>query len=209
MTLDLRSSEVGTLADEAASWPRRILLHGFVYGELHETAPADARTRIDWLRRQPPPFLSQPYEQLAITLRNSGHESDALTITIAQEEDRAKVTRVFSPAWWWYRIFGPPIGYGYKPWYALWWMTAFLVLGTVLFDYAYQSYGLQEMTDRRPVFNSAVYSIDTFVPLIDLNQAEHWLPRGRYLRLYHWIHILLGWVLSTLLAVGLAGTLKE
>ena len=74
-----------------------------------------------------------------------------------------------------------------------------------------------------PRFNFLVYSVDTFVPLIDLHQGKYWLPNanrgheipkikglhtGGLLRLYLWIHILMGWLLSTLLVVGLTGLVR-
>ena len=65
-----------------------------------------------------------------------------------------------------------------------------------------------------------MYSVDTFVPLIDLHQSKYWLPNakrgnkllglhiGGLLRLYLWIHIVMGWALTTLLVVGLTGLVR-
>jgi hypothetical protein len=64
------------------------------------------------------------------------------------------------------------------------------------------------MTMDSPKFNSLVYSIDTFVPLVNLYQAKYWLPNNRFLRLYHWVHIAFGWILTTLLVVGLTGLVR-
>jgi hypothetical protein len=72
-------------------------------------------------------------------------------------------------------------------------------------------------------FHSLVYSMDTFFPLVELHQEEFWLPcpentksaevsrfgwrfnLGSFLRMYLWIQILAGWIISTLLAAGLSG----
>ena len=56
--------------------------------------------------------------------------------------------------------------------------------------------------------NPIVYSIDTFIPLINLGQADHWIPARPLLRFYLWIHVSAGWLLSTLLAFALAGLVK-
>ena len=72
-----------------------------------------------------------------------------------------------------------------------------------------------------PNFNPVVYSLDMFVPLVDLRQATYWLPSAyegekekmpievRLLRFYMWFHILAGWVLTSLLVVGLSGLVKR
>ncbi len=65
----------------------------------------------------------------------------------------------------------------------------------------------QEAT--RPAFHALVYSIDVFVPLIDLCQAKFYLPKDGWVQVYHWVHIGAGWVLSTLLAVGLTGLVRR
>ena len=83
----------------------------------------------------------------------------------------------------------------------------------------------RQLSDVYPRFNFLVYSFDTFVPLIDLHQAKYWLPNakrgfvllrikgfslhtGGLLRLYLWIHLTMGWVLSMLLVVGLTGLVR-
>ena len=70
-----------------------------------------------------------------------------------------------------------------------------------------------------------MYSLDVFVPLIDLHQAKHWmlnanpgpkllsikgftLHTGVLLRIYLWIHITLGWVITMLLVSGLTGLIR-
>ncbi len=72
-------------------------------------------------------------------------------------------------------------------------------------------------------FNFLVYSVDMFIPLVNLHQVEYWLPnvnRGTknykklkywsgFLRLYMWIHIVMGWVLTMLLVVGLTGLVAK
>jgi hypothetical protein len=60
-----------------------------------------------------------------------------------------------------------------------------------------------------------------FVPLVDLRQAAYWMPSPyegkedimyievRLMRFYMWLHILAGWVFSSLLVVGLSGLVKR
>ncbi len=65
-----------------------------------------------------------------------------------------------------------------------------------------------------PEFNSFVYSVDTFLPIVDLHQENYWLPRGDgdwgwFFRLYLWLHIAVGWLLSTVAVFGLTGIIKK
>ena len=77
VTLDLRNAAVGTLRDDADSWPAKgcLRLDGLKYNNLADDAPKDPSSRIDWLGRQPADqFRPQPYEHLATVLRATGHE---------------------------------------------------------------------------------------------------------------------------------------
>ncbi len=265
--------------DESGSWPERILLHGFVYKEIHTDAPRGAEKCIEWLRLQPKDkrdkFYPGPYEQLGKVLRESGHDDAAKRVLVAKSEDR--VSRGESMRWYsfaglWYKVLGPMIGYGYRPWWALFKgplvnrkgrcktlvgflgsILFWLLLGCLLFGWGY--YGEDEVMrpsmakafvvdikkdaldgdakkdncDVRaeyPAFQFIMYSIDTFVPVVDLHQSKYWLPNanrgkvllptrwftiktGGLLLLYTWVHIVAGWVLSTLLVLGLTGMVRK
>ena len=74
-----------------------------------------------------------------------------------------------------------------------------------------------------PKFCALVYSLDMFVPLVNLHQANYWLPNankgsemrilkirtGGLLSLYMWVHIIVGWILTTLFVVGLTGLARR
>jgi len=237
-TIDLRSARVGTLWMDRASWPApgKLHLHGLTYDEMDERAAVDSAARIAWLQLQPPtPFRPQPYEQLATVLRRDGYADDAKQILYAKEVDRARLTRLSWSEWPWYRLFGPLIGYGYKPWRAFWLSLAVVILGTVLFAQgskaglmtpakgeAYLPDKPTELANFYPKLQPFMYSLDTFTPLISLDQADYWFPNselgttielgplsvttGSMLRSYMWFHIVAGWILSTLLFVGLTGS---
>jgi hypothetical protein len=87
--------------------------------------------QLAWLQRQN--LFSQPYEQLAATLRRAGDDEEAKKVLIKENEKQAKevplrVNRLGD--WIWYRIVGPIIDYGYRPW------KAFLIsIGVILFGW--------------------------------------------------------------------------
>ena len=85
----------------------------------------------------------------------------------------------------------------------------------------------RRLSEDYPKFDPLVYSLDMFVRLVNLHQASYWLPNanregelltakgftvyitGDFLRCYLWVHIIMGWVLTTLLVVGLSGLIRS
>ncbi len=244
MKLDLRSTKIGILGDEKGSWPEngKLFLHGFVYNNIDDNAPRDAKSRIDWLQRQAS-FRPQPYEQLAAVLRKSGDDAAAKKILIAKNKDKARLTKLTWSEWWWYLVFGCIIGYGYRPWRAAWIALVIVLLGWFFFwagsradvltpakKGAYVSDDSNKgwhLSEHYPTFFAPVYSLDVFVPLVDLHQASYWLPNanrdgqltlsenlklpisGKVLCYYFWFEIIAGWVLTTLLVVGVTGLVRK
>jgi hypothetical protein len=253
--LDLRHANIHALRDEKESWPKngRLFLHGLLYDEIHNKAPRDANARIDWIRRQcdlrrSADFWTQPYEQLAKVLRESGDDTGAKDVLIAKNKDKAERTKLTRAQWLWYHLLGRLIGYGYKPWRAVPIAIGIILLGWIFFatgysgglitppgDSAYTTTekfpvpdpcdGTRGISTSYPVFNSLVYSIDVFVPVVDFHQANYWLPNanrgdrvvkigpwplhtGGLLLFWLWAETVFGWVLSTLFVVGITGLVR-
>ena len=242
--LDLRSAKVGTFWDEEKSWPKigNLFLNGFVYDEIQHSAPTDAKSRINWLKRQPASqFLPQPYEQLAGVLRKMGHENEANKVMIEKNDDIAHRFAFFQPGRWLQFFFKLFVGYGYRPWRAFGWSLAVIIIGTLLFSsgnragiitptkenaYVSSSDGTLRLSEDYPKFNSFIYSLEMFTPLLKLEMGNYWQPNanrsgqyvvqgillpinGSLLRGYLWCHIILGWVLTTLWVGGLTGLVKK
>jgi hypothetical protein len=93
----------------------------------------------------------------------------------------------------------------------------------------------QDLSKFYPRFSALVYSLETFVPLLKLWMSDYWTPNaterakrlkivvgsikwqictfklpinGPGLRVYLWVHVAAGWVLTTLWVGGLTGLLK-
>ncbi len=196
-----------------------------MYGALYKDAPTDAETRIKWLRLQGDDrYRPQPFEQLATVFERSGDDSQARTIRIEKAKSRARLSKMRWYERTWHRILGLTIGYGYRPVQALWFVAAIVLLGIAVFGIGHEralilptskdayietEEGERELTPNYQRFNMLVYSIDAFVPLINLRQADAWLPVQGIVRYYLWFHIASGWILSTLLAVGLSGLVQR
>ncbi len=243
--LDLENASVETLWDDAASWPStgNLTIEGFTY-DAFSGGPDDASSRLKWLTLQPAGYHPRPYRQVAKVLNDSGREYDASTVLIAKEEQH----REFGGLSWigraWNFMLDVTIGYGHRPLRALWWIFGFVLLGTVLFGWGYHA-RIVTPTDEAayqafvntgaapphyPPFNAVIYSLENFLPVVDLNQGNFWRPNPRHrrggalhmagatldpeaipgtlLRWYLWIHILAGWTLTPLLFAGLSGIVR-
>ena len=242
--LDLRSARLTRLKDDQESWPAvgNLFLDGCVYDTIDAESPNDADSRIDWLRRQeqgPSAFRPQPYGQLALVLKQLGQFGDSEEILIAREADSSGALPVSERLL--HELLGLSIGYGYRPWRAMWIGISIIAFGALVFaigsragliaatkevEHVFEGEIGYRLSDDYPRFNALVYSLDMFVPLLDLQQATYWLPSssrgttlvnsrwyrltaGGVLRFYLGFHIYLGWTLTTLLAVGLSGLVVQ
>jgi hypothetical protein len=238
--LDLRFCKAGTLFNPRNSWPTRgnLRIDGFVYDQFDGRALPQANVQLGWLRLQPEGrFLSQPYEQLAGVLRKMGFEEEAKKVRIAKNQDQARHFDTMKD-WLWLRVFGPLIGYGYRPMRALWIGLCVIALGCLFFwtgyisgiitpteekAYVDQKYG--KLSELYPKYNPFIYSLETFVPLLQLGISKSWVPNanrrgslrlgrlvvpmsGSLLRVYLWFHIIVGWILSVLWVGAVTGLVK-
>jgi hypothetical protein len=246
--LDLSALRAGSLWDDAASWPAagNLDLTGFVYGGF-SGGSADAESRLAWIHRQPRSDWAQPqpYRQLALILRQNGAEEGATRVEIARESALTEYGGLRLPERIWRMALRVTIAYGYRPLRALWWILLFVTVGTALFEWgyrarlitpteesAYESFcATGEPPPHYPPFSSFVYSLENFLPVVDLHQETYWRPNPRHrraddkpvtaaeslretlparlLRWYLWLHILAGWTITPLLFAGLAGLLRS
>jgi hypothetical protein len=214
-------------------------LHGISVSRWVFSGPAiedkDRETRLRlfsaWLRRQLPYYSAHPYENVAKALKAEADENAALRILIQKEDD---VGLARSLPWWqrlWRGLLRYTIGHGYRPELALVWILAFIALGAFLFDLGYREGVMapastdvlvQEMYQKYreipkdyPTFSAWAYSIDAFIPFLDLVLEHYWIPNadagwgGVLLRIYLWIHISVGWILSTLFLTGVTGIIRR
>ena len=178
-------------------------------------------------------FYPQPYEHLAKVLRQMGHEKDARDVLIAKYDDmRESGTLDFGP-YWRNHIMGFTIRHGYSPWRVVSLLLVTLLCGWYFFSNAYDEgvmnpakekvytdanypgvKGLSDRFPQYPAFNSFVYSLDALVPVLDLHQEDYWLPsasspNGGLYRFYLWLHIIIGWVSSTMIVVYITGLVRK
>ncbi|MGF1594112.1 MAG: hypothetical protein ACFCUW_12570 [Kiloniellaceae bacterium] len=229
----LNYARVSVLADAKSAWPDSgmLVLDGCEYQSIGINSPVSFEDREEWLGLQQA-FRSQPYEHLSRLLRHIGHERDAKKVAIAKQIQLRKSGLLTRKEGIWSHILEQFVGYGYEPWRVLIGAAVLVGAGASIFDLGYSS-GLITPADSRVFlhteyienggnwlppeyvrFNAILFSFDVFLPIVDLHQESHWLPNmkggwGWVLWVVMWIHISLGWLLTSIFVAALAGIIKR
>jgi len=160
-----------------------------------------------------------------------GAEDEAEEVLIAKA--RFAATGGSAAEFLWRYFLGPLIGFGYRPFRAFLAASLLIVLSAVFVRKARKS-GLfvprEQASGAKPFgLNALVYSLDLFLPIVDLHQLRYWIPGGvadrtiarigkakitsgtllRMLRLWFWFMILAGWLITTIFVLALAGVIRE
>lgn len=211
--VDLRHAHVDYLVDSRSSWPLNmdLRLTGFSYSDVGSSMTI--KQRLAWVRRATQSSIAayspQPYEQLMATLRESGDSAGARRIGRAKEQDArptlGPLGKVVNS------LLGFSLGHGYQLWRVLLIAGGVIGLGWLIFalaDCSNQMHDVRKPDAYEPTFQAFTYSLDSFLPVVNLHQEEYRLPSG-FPSLYLTVHIVAGWGLTTLLAFGLTGLAKR
>ena len=230
--LDLGSASADSMFDDEQSWPApgNLILDNFTYQAVGPIS--DAAMRLRWLARQPPGFHPQPYRELAKFLREAGDESGALKVLVAGDDARYAQLGGLGAAWGWFLKW--TIGYGHRPLLTVFWAALVVAIGWFVVSAAAKA-GVMRPTypENRPaddsryeVLHPLLYSLDVFLPFVNLHQEHYWWPdarasgqcsalglpvrlTGALVLYYLWAQIIAGWLLSAIFIAGVTGLLRN
>jgi len=194
--------------------------------------------RLRWLLRLPT-LRTQPYQQLAKVLRDAGQDLNARRVLTAlqgelrKRRDTGQIQKVMSRCYGTIGYGYTPVAGTIR------WAAITVVIGWLFFflgsGHMYQvkpkplANGAMDAGDAsyyEPV-SPFFYSVDVFLPIHSLHQEDYWLPKaeswrfawpsvsswfvpwGWWLRLWLWIEIIAGWVLTGLFLAGLTGFVRQ
>ncbi|MBW4719419.1 hypothetical protein KZQ38_19700 [Saccharothrix sp. SC076] len=175
----------------------------FTFGSISSSPPVDVRTRLRWLREVQPDFAPGPYEQLANVYRDGGEEELAQHVQLEKQHRRYSELGRAGRVWGFLQRW--TVGYGYRPWLAIAWLTAFWLLGALWF-LGHEMPKLND--DESPTWNPWLLAVDLLIPIVDLGQDGKWKFSGPS----QWISsslIAVGWILASTAAAGAARVLKR
>jgi hypothetical protein len=228
--VSLVRARVSRLFDNESAWPiapHRLVLDGFTYESFGEGAPVDVEQRMDWLWRQDPDrvkrrpwsggagssgVLTQPFEQLADVYQRGGDEKSAREVRIRKQRAIRDYGNVRTRERLWSRFLDWTMLYGYAAYRSLILGVLLLLLGWAIF--AWNQDVMRTNSDSAPEFQPLVYSFDSLAPIIDLDQENAYTPdsakpNGDWVQRYLWLHIALGWIVTTLAVAALTGLVRR
>lgn len=134
-------------------------------------------THLRWLRLYTRKYYDpQSYDTLAAALRSMGRENDAARVLIARADDRRRAQGIMAI------LFGMPyrllVGNGFRTWWAAVWIILFTLVGTAVFNGAHQHGELSPVKPAVQImpFQPFVYSLDVLLPIVNLGQADSYIP---------------------------------
>ena len=232
--LNLNGASVGVLFDETSSWPPpgKLYIEGFVYGSIDcasfvNDCSTDADARLAWLQLQPGDrYRPQPYRELAQFLNSRGDQAGERRVLVHAQDERLRLGNLSRTQRIWEWILWATIDYGYQSSWALLWAALLVINGGILVHLGHEAGVIKPVAEPRPVRSPLVYSLDIFLPIVDLRLKRTWWPdpsargrakilgrevpiSGRWLEVYLWFHIVAGYILSALFLAGLSGLVQK
>jgi uncharacterized protein YjbI with pentapeptide repeats len=188
------------------AWPKRLDLNGFSFRQFgavdvdpkSELPARSAEWWVGWLCRQEH-FSPSPYHNVARVLREHGHPDKADKVLYAAKNRELSLAD-----------FGDSvlllsqkvlIGYGYRLWLAWFWIAGFIGAGVLVLK-------LSGEGRRHGLPYGVAYSIDMLLPIIELREKHYKMDLQGWARYYFYFHKMMGYVLASFLAAGLAGLTK-
>ncbi|HEX8074198.1 MAG TPA: hypothetical protein VF545_04390 [Thermoleophilaceae bacterium] len=222
--IDLSHLEVGRLADSPTAWTASTRLRGFAYDDLEADPPAtprtewlakllrtpssviDAQARVDWLKRDSKSG-GQPFERLGAFYRAAGEARAARHVGVKAESRRRQEMHPAGKVW--SRFLYLAVGNGYRSWQALVWIVGLAVVGSVILSGEHDKHHFTPAkTGHRPSFDSLLYSLDSLIPVVNLQQRDAFIPHHTA-QTWFIFATLAGWALTTALVAAVTGALRR
>ncbi|MCO6010560.1 hypothetical protein NE236_36940 [Actinoallomurus purpureus] len=192
--VNLRRSQFSLISVAPEIWPDRVKLNGLSYGAI--IPPLPASRRLELLEREHD-YVPHAYEQLTAAYRRIGDDAAARAVQLAKQRRHRKTLSWYAKVWGYMQ--DATVGYGFRPTRAMAWLLALMLFGTVVYGFHHPS---PVEPVKGPDFNSAVYTLDLLLPIIDFGQEKAFTPHGPY----QWLAYLLiaaGWILATTVVAGI------
>jgi uncharacterized protein YjbI with pentapeptide repeats len=209
--VDLRYAEFGSLDVSGASWPQepsQLLVEGMSYQTILAQEPKSHKRLVDLADHSA--YTADMYRNLEEFFLRKGYRGDADEAFIAGKV-RERKEYFLSGDWFrWLRSWMLYLlaDYGRHPWQAGIPCAVLIGLGCILFSP--KKMEPQNPNETPRVYSRFWYSLNLFLPVVDLQAGKVWKPKAdqTFLRNYMRVHILLGWILIPLVLAAVTGLIK-
>jgi hypothetical protein len=226
VTVDLRDARVGGAfrfdpeLEHTGDSPQLLAVDGLTYAGVPEKiSPEDWR---ELLRHGTPRYAAQPYQQLAAAYQALGDDRKTRETLMAQRDDQ--LIRTHTSRWerLWGRITKVTLGYGYKPWRALWFLAGVVVVSCVL-AWLLGAHGALVQTNKTAtpgrsctVLQQVSVGLDLNLPVgtsvaraaCDLTKDSASVTAA-WLTAVGWVLRVLAWVFAALFIAGFTGAVRK
>lgn len=185
------------------TWPAphddqpRLWLNGMAYSRISAGSEKESWQKLYELVQRTAhgsAYSADVFARLSDYYFHLGYAREANTFFRAQK--RREREEVLSGAdWAWSFFLEQFVGYGRSPERALFWSVAIIGIGIVMFRPSRMEPQKSEYAGRK--YSPFWYSMDVYLPIIKLHDAEIWKPKEEYVLSHIWrrIHTVLGWAL--------------
>jgi hypothetical protein len=215
--VSFKDARFAALDFSKVTWPANrdnhpwLWLNGMSYGRLSAGSEKDSwQNMYDLVQRTAhgSAYSADVFVRLEEYYRNLGYARPANAFFRAQKRrEREEVLTGF--AWAWSFFLEQFVGYGRSPERAIFWSVVIIGIGCVMFRRDRMEAQKSEYTERK--YSPFWYSVDVYLPIIKLHDAEIWKPKEDQVLTHVWrrIHTILGWALIPIAIAAWTGMLSH
>jgi hypothetical protein len=199
------------------TWPTNhddhawLWLNGMTYGRISAGSEKDSCQNLQHLVERTAhgsAYSADVFTRLEDYYRKLGYSRPADSFfRVQKQREREEVLRGF--AWAWSFFLEKFVGYGRSPERAIFWSVVIIGIGCVMFRPHRMEPQKSEYAERK--YSPFWYSVDVYLPIIKLHDAEIWKPREDCVLTHVWrrIHTVLGWALIPIAIAAWTGMLSH
>ncbi len=173
--VSLAGVAANSVFDGAQLWATdgRVDVEDFRYQSLTASPEVNVATRPRWLQAVLPDYDPDPYDSLAASYRDCGHDDRADAVLLAKQRHRHTVHGPAGRVWGWLQEW--TVGYGYRPWRTTWWLLVCWLFGSLWFV----THPLPQLdSGQDPSWQPIIYAVDLLIPVVNLGQDGLWRTSG-------------------------------
>jgi uncharacterized protein YjbI with pentapeptide repeats len=209
--VDLHYADFAWLNLSNTVWPERAAhfdMQGMSYKYIRAAQGTEPESHEALLKlAEQSAYIADVYSKLEEFFLRQGYRGDADRAFIeGKRRERKEYLHGFDWVGSW--MLDLLVGYGRRPWQAGIPCAALVALGCVLFSP--KKMEPQKPEEAHRLYNRFWYSLDLFLPFVDLQADDVWKPKTneRFLRHYVRLHVMLGWILIPIVLAALTGLIK-
>jgi hypothetical protein len=205
--LDLTQLEIdGMLIFAPKKWPKRGIRNSRFLFSNWSPDNLDPLTLLKGADYDP-----ETYTRLETLLRSRGRDAEADQVGMRRKAIERSQLEWYRPVLWWKLLLFLFVGDGYYPGISIAWSTLIVAAGTWIFRRKHMVPRKAEASmGAAPRYSPFWYSLDLFVPAINLESTTFWAPDPRHNWLLVWMRIqrTLGWLVVPIGLLAVSGVLK-